>query len=107
MKNNIAIALVATAAGILAGFVTTGTSALADEPSGSGINVAQPCELRTDTNCSKWERWPAQFGPRVIRYSDEGRFCVVRFSEPHVVNYDRCERYWPFTNPVINPNLAP
>lgn len=104
MKRTILTAILATTAGLLAGSVTAGTSASAegDSPSADGIYLGgSTCENRVDTNCAIFDKWPASLGPRVVRFTDEGKFCTLRKKTPQAERIQRCEDYWPFHNPVI------
>jgi hypothetical protein len=95
--KTIRTAILATLAGVLAGAITTGTSASADLDLGS---IHTECSKRTDTNCIVWlHGHPQAEGPFRVRYIDDGQFCVLQ--RIHNQNL-RCENYWPFKNPVIN-----
>ena len=97
--------LLIVSAAVLAGAAPTG----AGSPVASGSAAPYPggiereCVSRTDTSCVVWPNGhPDAEGPLVVKYIDDGEFCVYR---RHAGGGLRCEAYWPFGKPVINADL--
>lgn len=95
-------------AGLLLGLVVALTGpASADKPDPGHENGSRECVGRLDTNCVIHLRWgPRAEGPYRVKFiNEESKFCVLYRDASPV--FQRCEDYWPFRRPVINPDAAP
>lgn len=67
------------------------------------------CASVTDTICTTYSRRKGGgLVARTYRFVDGNRFCdeLLYGRIVAAASTVRCERYWPFDNPVINPQLA-